>query len=97
MIQKEDDKMYPWDLEQFIRERNYYLGGDDLIKATSIQENPQLIGIQYKPFENKYYMWDGEGNTYSLTPMPYTEAIEKGLVKKSTIKILLSLRHVHIL
>lgn len=74
--------MYPWELEQFIRERNYYLGGDDLIKATSIQENPQLIGIQYKPFENKYYMWDGEGNTYSLTPMPYTEAVEKGLVKK---------------
>ena len=50
--------MYPWELERFIRERNYYLGGDDLMKATSIQENPQLIGIEYKPFDNKYYMWD---------------------------------------
>ncbi|MBR4004011.1 MAG: hypothetical protein IKI95_08215 [Clostridia bacterium] len=52
------------------------------MKATSIQENPQLIGIEYKPFDNKYYMWDNEGNTYSFTAMPYKEAQEKGLVKK---------------
>lgn len=74
--------MYPWELKQFIEERGYYLGGDDLLKATSIQENPQLIGIVYKPFENKYYMWDKENNTYNFTPMPYEEAKEKGLVKK---------------
>lgn len=74
--------MYPWELERFIRERNYYLGGDDLMKATSIQENPQLIGIEYKPFDNKYYMWDNEGNTYNFTAMPYKEAQEKCLVKK---------------
>lgn len=74
--------MYPWELERFICERNYCLGGDDLMKATSIQENPQLIGIEYKPFDNKYYMWDNEGNTYSFTAMPYKEAQEKGLVKK---------------
>ena len=74
--------MYPWELKKFIEERNFYLGGDDLTKATSTKENPQLIGIQYKPFENRYYMWDNEGNTYSFTPMPYKEAIEKGLVKK---------------
>lgn len=74
--------MYPWELKQFIEERNYYIGGDDLIKVTSKKENPQLIGIQYKPFENKYYMWDNEGNVYEFTPMPYTEAEEKGLVKR---------------
>ena len=27
-------------------------------------------------------MWDAEGNYYSFAAMPYTEAIEKGLVKK---------------
>ena len=74
--------MYPWELKKFIEDRNSYVGGDDLIKATSIEENPQLIGIKYKPFENKYYMWDGEGNDYSFTPMPYEEAKAKGLVKK---------------
>lgn len=74
--------MYPWELKKFIEDRNSYVGGDDLIKATSIEENPQLVGIKYKPFENKYYMWDGEGNDYSFTPMPYEEAKIKGLVKK---------------
>ena len=74
--------MYPWELKKFIEDRNSYVGGDDLIKATSIEENPQLVGIKYKPFENKYYMWDVEGNDYSFTPMPYEEAKAKGLVKK---------------
>ena len=74
--------MYPWELKKFIEDRNSYVGGDDLIKATSIEENPQLVGIKYKPFENKYYMWDGEGNDYSFAPMPYEEAKAKGLVKK---------------
>ena len=74
--------MYPWELKKFIEDRNSYVGGDDLIKATSIEENPQLVGIKYKPFENKYYMWDGEGNDYSFTPMPHEEAKAKGLVKK---------------
>ena len=74
--------MYPWELKKFIEDRNSYVGGDDLIKATSIEENPQLVGIKYKPFENKYYMCDGEGNDYSFTPMPYEEAKAKGLVKK---------------
>lgn len=74
--------MYPWELKKFIEDRNSYVGGNDLIKATSIEENPQLVRIKYKPFENKYYMWDGEGNDYSFTPMPYEEAKAKGLVKK---------------
>ena len=79
---KEDDYMYPWEIKKFIEERNYYIGGDDLLKVISPVENPQLKGIKYKPFENKYYMWDGEGNNYSFTPMPYEEAKAKGLVKK---------------
>lgn len=78
--------MYPWELEKFIKDRNYYLGGDDLLKATSVEENPQLKGIQYKPFENRYYLWDGEGNNYSFVAMPFEEAKEKGLVKKLTLE-----------
>ena len=79
---KEDDYMYPWEIKKFIEERNYYIGGDDLLKVISLLENPQLKGIEYKPFENKYYMWDWEGNNYNFTPMPYEEAKAKGLVKK---------------
>lgn len=74
--------MYPWEIKKFIEDRNYYIGGDELLKVISTVENPQLKGIEYKPFENKYYMWDGDGNNYNFTPMPYEEAKAKGLVKR---------------
>ena len=74
--------MYPWELEKFIRERNYYIGGDDLLKAISIKENPQLIDIFYSPKENKYYLRDRENNIYSFMPMLFSEAEQRGLVKK---------------
>ncbi len=53
---KEDDYMYSWEIKEFIEERNYYIGGDGLLKVISPVENLQLKGIEYKPFENKYYM-----------------------------------------
>ena len=73
--------MYPNELEQFIKARNYYLGGDDLMLATSTIENPQLNHIKYEPYENKYKMWDKEGHYYEFTLMPYEEAKSKRLVK----------------
>ncbi len=74
--------MYPWELKEFIEQRSGTLGGDDLLKATSPEENPQLNHILYDPFENKFKMWDKEGNYYEITPIPYEQAKEKGLVKK---------------
>lgn len=74
--------MYPWELKDFIEQRNGTLGGDDLLKATSPEENPQLNHILYDPFENKFKMWDKEGNYYEITPIPYEQAKEEGLVKK---------------
>lgn len=74
--------MYSWELEQFIKERNFRLGGDDLGRATSIQENPQLTHIQYKAYDNHYNLWDSEGNYFTFEAMPYEEAKEKGLVKR---------------
>ena len=62
--------MYPNELGQFIRESNYQLEGCDLLKATSLEENPQLNHILFNPYENKYKMWDKEGNYYEFTPIP---------------------------
>lgn len=74
--------MYPWELKEFIEQRGGTLGGDDLLKATSPEENPQLSHILYDPFENKFKMWDKEGNYYEITPIPYEQAKKEGLVKK---------------
>lgn len=74
--------MYPWELEKFIEERNYCLGGDDLRRAISFEENPQLVRVLYSDFMHKFYMWDKEGHTYEFGFIPYEEAKQKGLVKK---------------
>jgi len=74
--------MYPHELEQFIQDREYYIGGDDLNKVISPTENPQLNHIKFHSDYNYYEMWDKEGNYYKFGAMPYAEAKEKGLVKK---------------
>ena len=78
--------MYSWEIYKFLEERGYYIGGDNLIKVTSVKENPQLNHIKYDPYQNRYEMCDKEGNYFNFAPMPYTEAEEKGLVKKKVLK-----------
>lgn len=73
--------MYSWEISEFLKQRNYYIGGDDLLKVTSTIENPQLDHIKFNQGTNEYEMWDKEGNYYIFEAMPYKEALEKGLVK----------------
>lgn len=73
--------MYPYEVAEYLKQRNWYIGGDDLIRITSIKENPQLNHIKFNAWTNEYEMWDVEGNYYKFTAMPYKEAVEKGLVK----------------
>lgn len=63
--------MYPEELKRFIEEHNYKLGGEDLIKAISPVENPQLNHIEYSAWENRYKIWDVYGNYYEFEPIPY--------------------------
>lgn len=75
--------MYPGELSYFIEGRKRKLGGEDLLRAVSIQENPQLNHIEYDVGENKYRMWDKYGNYYEFEAIPYEE-VQK--VKKITRK-----------
>lgn len=74
--------MYPYEITEFLKQRNYYVGGDDLLRVTSTEENPQLDHIKFNQGTNEYEMWDKEGNYYIFEAMPYKEALEKGLVKQ---------------
>lgn len=73
--------MYSWELEKFIKERNYLIGGDDLIKILSLEENPQLTRITFSPERNLYTICDKDGTSLEFNVMPYEEAEEKGLVR----------------
>ena len=78
--------MYSWEIYQFLAERNYCVGGDDLLFITDIKQHPQLTRIKYNPYENKYEMWDTDYNYFCFTPIPYNQAKEQGLVKKKVLK-----------
>ncbi len=78
--------MYSWEIKKFLEERNYYIGGDDLLKVISPIENPQLTFIKFNPFDNTYEMTDNENNYFHFSAMPYEEAKSKNLVKKKILK-----------
>lgn len=78
--------MYSWELENFIKNRDYLIGGDDLIKILSLEENPQLMRITFSPERNLYTIHDKEGNRFHFIAMGYEEAEEKGLVRKLKIE-----------
>ena len=74
--------MYDWEIAQFLRDRNYYIGGDDLTFITNIREHPQLDHIEFNPYDSSYDMWSREGNHYHFKAMPYSEAKKRGLIKR---------------
>lgn len=78
--------MYSEEIEAFLEERNYYIGGDDLLKVISIKENPQLTRITYSAGNHKYFMLDDKNKEFNFEAMPYQEAVEKGLVKVKSRK-----------
>lgn len=65
--------MYPWELEEFIKKRNYVIGGEDLLKVISTNENPQLIQVTLYPGNNRYELKDEFMNHYTFTVLPYEE------------------------
>ena len=78
--------MYSWEIQKLLKDNNYYVGGDDLVKVTSTKENPQLNHIKFNPYNNEFEMWDKDGEYFRFTAMPYKEAVQRGLVKKKEQK-----------
>lgn len=90
--------MYNWEIEELLKKRNYYIGGDELLKIISINENPQIthINCYYGEWFDKknqaiYYIeaqddFDKEKKKeFIFCAMPYDEAKEKGLVKSKKL------------
>ena len=58
--------MYPWEIEKFLKDRNYCISGDDLTFITDMRRHSQLNHIKYDPYNNSYEMWDNDGNYYNF-------------------------------
>ncbi len=81
--------MYTWEMEKFINQRDKRIGGDDLLKIISQEENPQIKVVRYIAGNKggSYHIVakndSGEGTKeFQFDVMPHEEAKVKGLVKK---------------
>ena len=78
--------MYSWEITNFLAEHNYHIGGDDLLFIINPKNHPQINHIQYNPYENKYEMWDDEGNYFCFWPIPYEEVKKQEPAKQKILK-----------
>ena len=74
--------MFSWEIEKFLKERNYYIGGKDLNFILDTRQHPQINHIKFNPFDNSYEMWSKDGEYFHFTGMPYKEAEVKGLINE---------------
>ena len=58
--------MFSWEIKNFLKQRNYYIGGDDLAFITDIKQHPQIDHIKFNPYDNSYEMWDKERKLFSF-------------------------------
>ena len=74
--------MYSWELEQFIKERDFYIGGDDLAFLIDVNQHPQINYIHYDASDRSYVMTTSDNYCFYFKAMLLSEAKEKGLVKQ---------------
>ena len=74
--------MYSWELEKFISDRNFYIGGDDLAFVIDINKHPQITYIGYNAFSKTYTLATSDNYCFYFYAMPIEEAKGKGLVKQ---------------
>ena len=74
--------MYSWEIRKLLEDRNYYIGGDELLSVINPNQNPQLTRIKYSSYDGTYYMQDNVGEEFNFKAMDYETAKEKGYVKQ---------------
>ena len=47
--------MYSYEIENLLRIRNYLISNKEYFNI--LNTSPQIRGVEYKPFENNFYMW----------------------------------------
>ena len=73
--------MFSWELEKFIKDRDFYIGGDDLAFLIDINKHPQINYIHYDASKHQYIIITNDNYYFDFEAMPIEEAKEKRLVK----------------
>ena len=53
--------MYSWEIDDYLRSRNWKLTKNEYIYVSDIKINPQISRIKFEPFNNNFYMETKDG------------------------------------
>lgn len=53
--------MYSWEIDDYLRSRNWELTKNEYIYVSDIKVNPQISRIKFEPFNNSFYMETSDG------------------------------------
>lgn len=53
--------MYSWEIESFLKERNYCVTPEECNQIANVNTNAQISNIKYFCYDNEYYMRTEDG------------------------------------
>ena len=53
--------MYSYEIEEYLKQRNYYLRINELIFITDVKQHPQIDHLKYNAFGDYFEMWTNDG------------------------------------
>lgn len=53
--------MYSWEIDDYLRSRNWELTKNEYIYVSDIKVNTQISRIKFEPFNNSFYMETSDG------------------------------------
>lgn len=69
--------MYSYEIEQYLKEHNYYLTGEESMFLTNPQLNPQIARVRYNSQYDFYEIWTVDGWYFKFGVKPYVRKLEK--------------------
>lgn len=71
--------MLSYEIEKYIKSKNYYLSSEEIIYITNIKLHPQIKEIKYHSDFNYYEMWTSDNYYFKFGCKPYEKALKKVL------------------
>lgn len=56
--------MYSWEIKNLLSIRNYLISNKEYFNI--LDTSPQIRGIEYKPFEDRFYMWTDDNYNFNF-------------------------------
>lgn len=69
--------MYSWEIEEYLKERNYYLTSDEIIYVTNIELHPQLARIRYNNEFDFYEMWTSDNYYFKFGCKSFVKVLKR--------------------